>query len=122
MLSRYADLIASCKQTHDLCTLLTLQKSHTGEVGKNGLCVARSVEVEFLTERENAFHQNVHTLILDTTNVMVVITKRKNVMKNAVHVSYNQPPELLTTVPIQNLHHGVHGANGTTAARLAEAV
>jgi len=54
--------------------------------GRTGLCVARSVEVEFLTERESAFHQNVHTLILDTTNVMEMIMKRRNVMISAVQV------------------------------------
>jgi len=54
--------------------------------GRTGLCVARSVEEEFLTERENAFHLSAHILILDTTNVMEMIMKRKNVMNSVVQV------------------------------------
>ena len=69
-------------------------------IGKIGPFVARSVEEEFLTERESAFHQNVHTLTLDTTNVMEMIMKRRNVMISAVHVSHIYPPEWLTMVPI----------------------
>ena len=52
----------------------------------NGLCVARSVEVVFLTERGNVSPQNAHMLILVTTNVMDLIIKRRNVMINAVQV------------------------------------
>ena len=67
---------------------ISKQKNHTGEFGKIGLCVARSVVVEFLTERENVFHQNVHTLILDTTNVMEMITKRRNVTNSVAQVCF----------------------------------
>ena len=56
--------------------------------GKNGLCVARNVEEEFLTERGSVSHQNVRMLILHTTNVMEVTMRRRNVMKNAVQVHY----------------------------------
>ena len=51
-----------------------------------GLYVARSVVVEFLTERESVYLQNVHMLILHTTSAMVVVMKRRNVMKNVVQV------------------------------------
>jgi len=54
-----------------------------------GLYVARSVVVEFLTERESVYLQNVHTLIHDTTSVTEVLMKRRNVMKNAANVSNN---------------------------------
>jgi len=53
-----------------------------------GLYVARSVVVEFLTERESVFLQNVHTLIHATTSVMVVIMKRRNVTTTVVQVCY----------------------------------
>ena len=55
-------------------------------IGRNGPCVVRSVEVEFLTERGNVFPQNVHTLIPNTTNVMEAVMKRRNVINNAVQV------------------------------------
>ena len=45
--------------------------------------------VEFLTERENVFHQNVHILILDITNVMEMITKRRNVTNSVAQVCYS---------------------------------
>ena len=51
-----------------------------------GLCVARNVVVEFLTERENVFHQNVHTLILSKTSVMAMTTRRRNVTNSVVQV------------------------------------
>ena len=54
--------------------------------GRHGLCVARSAEVEFLTERGNVFPQNAHMLILVTTNVMEMIMKRRNVINNVVQV------------------------------------
>ena len=56
--------------------------------GRIGLSVARSVEVEYLTERGSVFHQNVHTLIPVTINVMEMIMKRRNAMNNAVQVCY----------------------------------
>ena len=42
--------------------------------------------MEYLTERGNAFHQNVHTLIPVTISVMEVVTKRRNVTNNVVQV------------------------------------
>ena len=68
--------------------LIQLQKNHTGVNGRTGLSVARSVEVEYLTERGNAFHQNVHTLIPVTISVMEMIMKRRNAMNNVVQVCY----------------------------------
>ena len=56
------------------------------EIGRNGLCVAKSVVEEFLIERESAFHQSVHTLTLDTTNVMEMTMKRRSAMTNVVQV------------------------------------
>ena len=55
--------------------------------GRTGLCVVRSVEVEYLIERGSVFHQNVHTLIPVTISVMEMIMKRRNVMINVVQVS-----------------------------------
>ena len=57
-------------------------------IGRTGLCVARSAEEEFLTERESVYHQNVHTLIPHITNAMEMITKRRNAMINAVQVKH----------------------------------
>ena len=57
--------------------------------GRTGLYVARNVEVEYLTERGNVFHQNVHTLIPVTISVMEVVTKRRNAINNAVQVCYS---------------------------------
>ena len=54
--------------------------------GRSGLSVARNAEVVFLTERGNVSPQNAHMLILATTNVMEVHTKRRNVMINVVQV------------------------------------
>ena len=54
--------------------------------GSIGPSATRSVEVEFLTERGNVSPQNVHMLILVTTNVMEMITKRRNVMNNVAQV------------------------------------
>ena len=54
--------------------------------GRNGLCAARNVEVEFHTERGHVSPQNVHMLILVTINVMEMITKRRNVMNNVAQV------------------------------------
>ena len=42
--------------------------------------------MEYLTERGNVFHQNVHTLIPVTTNAMEMIMKRRNAMKIVVQV------------------------------------
>ena len=56
--------------------------------GRTGLSVARSVEVEYLTERGSVFHQNVHTLIPRTTNAMEMIMKKRNVINSAVQVCY----------------------------------
>ena len=64
------------------------QKNHTGVYGRTGLSVARSVEVEYLTERGSVFHQNVHTLIPCTTNAMEMIMKKRNVINSAVQVCY----------------------------------
>jgi len=47
------------------------------------------VEEEFLTEKGSVYHQNVHTLILDTINVMEMIMKRRNATINAVQVCYS---------------------------------
>ena len=66
--------------------LIQLQKNHTGVNGRTGLSVARSVEVEYLTERGNVFHQNVHTLILHTTSAMALTMKKRSVTKNVVQV------------------------------------
>ena len=68
------------------CLHSLLQKNHTGVNGRTGLFVVRSAEVEYLTGRGNASHQNVHTLILHTTNVMELITKRRNAMNNVAQV------------------------------------
>ena len=54
--------------------------------GSIGPYVARSVEVEFLTERGHASPQNVHMLILITTNVMEMVMRRRNVMNIVVQV------------------------------------
>ena len=62
------------------------QKNLAGMTGRTGLFVVRSAEVEYLTERGNVSHQNVHTLILVITNVMVTIMKRKNATNSAVQV------------------------------------
>ena len=45
------------------------------------------MEVEFLTERGNVYHLSVHTLIPNTTNVMEVIMKKRNVMNSVVQVT-----------------------------------
>jgi len=75
------------KQYIQIIKLMCLiQKNHTGEYGRTGLCVAKSVEEEFLTERENVFHLSVHILTLDTINVMVMIMKKRNVMNSVVQV------------------------------------
>ena len=62
------------------------QKNQSGVTGRTGLFVVRSVEVEYLTGRESVSHQNVHMLILHTTNVMELIMKRRNAMKNVAQV------------------------------------
>ena len=54
--------------------------------GRTGLSVARSVEVEYLTERGNVFPQNVHILIPNITSVMEVIMKKRNATKNVAQV------------------------------------
>ena len=63
------------------------QKNHTGVNGRTGLSVARSVEVEYLTERGNVYHQNVHIPI--TRPVKAMDMKRRNAMNNAVQVCYS---------------------------------
>ena len=54
--------------------------------GSIGPSATRSVEVEFLTERGNVSPQNVHILILVTTDVKEVHMKRRNVTNNVVQV------------------------------------
>ena len=49
-----------------------------------GPCVARSVEVEYHTERGNVINQNVHTPTIK--NVTEVAMKRRSVMNNAAQV------------------------------------
>ena len=62
------------------------QKNQSGVTGRTGLFVVKSAEVEYLTERENVSHQSVHMLILNTTNVMESIMKRRNVTSSVVQV------------------------------------
>jgi len=53
-------------------------------IGRTGLYVARSVEVEFLTGRGNATSLSVQ--ILTTQSVMEVTMRKRNVMTNVVQV------------------------------------
>ena len=50
----------------------------------DGLCVVRSVEVEYRTERGSAINQNAH--IPTTKNVMEVAMKRRSVMNSVAQV------------------------------------
>ena len=84
MLSRYATS-GNLYMTPYYC-LSPKQKNLTGVNGKIGLCVVRSVEVEFLTERGNVFLQNAHMLTPQITNVVEMIMKRRNVTNNVVQV------------------------------------
>ena len=54
----------------------------------SGLSAAKSVEVEYLTERGSVSPQNVHILMPSTINVMEMTMKRRNVMKNVAQVCY----------------------------------
>ena len=65
----------------------SLQRLQAGLNGMTGVCVAKNVVVEFLTEEENVFHQNVPTLTVDTTDVLVVDMKRNSAINNVVQVS-----------------------------------
>ena len=80
--------------------------------------------VEFLTEEENVFHQNVHILIPVTISVMEVITKRRNVMNSAVQVSFHKSTYTCAAVYCiyskQKNHTGVHGRTGLSVVRSAE--
>ena len=67
--------------------IITQQKNHTGVNGRTGVCVARSVEVEFHTERGNVINLNVPIPIIK--NVMEVIMKKRSAMKNVVQVCNN---------------------------------
>ena len=53
--------------------------------GSIGLHAARSVEVEYLTERGNVINQNVHTPTIKSA--MEVAMKRRSVMNNVAQVT-----------------------------------
>ena len=81
------------------------------------------MEEEFHTERGNVYHQNVHTLIFHTTNVMEMIMKRRNVMINAVQVNTNTTTlciNLHNPYDIQNQTILVNGQHGASAALVVE--
>ena len=63
---------------------ITQQKNHTGVNGRAGLCAARSVEVEYHTERGSVTNQNVHILTIKI--VMEVTMKRRSATSIAVQV------------------------------------
>ena len=81
MLSRYVTVFNLYMVTKQSCSK---QKNHTGVYGTTGPSVVRSAEVEYLIERENVSHQNVHIHTIKT--VMEMIMKRRSVMNNAVQV------------------------------------
>ena len=87
--------------------------------------------MEYLTERGSVFLQNVHTLTPNTTSVMELAMKRRNVMISAVQVcniaSYLTSYSLLVTwnyvltfVYIQNQITLVNGQHGVNAVPVVE--
>jgi len=73
--------------TYSFTFEILLQRLQAGLNGMTGVFVAKNVAVDFLTEEENVFHQNVPTLTLDTTNVLARDMKRNSAINNVVQVS-----------------------------------
>ena len=86
MLSKYC-YIRFTHQFSNENIIATLQSQHTGEIGRDGLNVAKNVAEEFLTEEEDATNLNAQILI--TEGALVKDTSIRNAMSTVVHVCYS---------------------------------